>query len=207
MSTPQSESSSSEGFPQGASPEQPQFSPPPAASTSPSNPPFPQGAPPGQPYVPPTAPAQPPFPNTPTPPPAAPVYGGGYGQPARQYGRSAAASEDQTWAMFSHLSAGIGALVSVGWLSFVGPLIIYVAKKDSSPFVRNAAAGAFNFALSMAIASIVGLVLTVTVVLAVIGIPLMVVGAVLPIVLGIIGAVKASKGEAYTYPFQLKVLS
>lgn len=167
--------------------------------------PFPQASSPERPYAP-TADAPPPFPNTPTPPTSHAVYTGTVGVPFDGAYRSASA-ENKTWAIFAHLSAAIASVVSVGWLSFLGPLIIYLIKKDSSPLVRNASAGAFNFALSMTLTSIAGFLLTLTVVGAVVGVPLMVAGALLPIILGIVGAVKASNGVAYTYPFQLKVLS
>lgn len=175
--------------------------------------PFPQASSPypstNQPYAQPYpgADTPPPFPNTPTPPAAAPVYSTDYAATVGAYAPAPASADDRTWAIFAHLSAAIASVVSVGWLSFLGPLVIYLIKKDTSPFVRNASAGAFNFALSMALTSIVGWLLTFTVIGAIVGIPLIVVGALLPIIFGIVGAVKASSGMPYTYPFQLKVLS
>lgn len=127
-----------------------------------------------------------------------------------QYAQSSAlraSADDRLWAMLAHLSAAIAAVVSAGWLTIVGPLIVWFVKKDSSRFVRNAAAGAFNFTLTMWLVSIVGWILTFTVIGAVVGIPLIVIGALGSIVLGIVGAVKAWNGRAYTYPWQVRVLS
>lgn len=146
----------------------------------------------------------PPFPNTPTPPRSVPASA--LGASLAGYGSPRPSADDRTWAILAHLSAVVGAVVSVGWLTFLGPLIIYLIKKDSSPFVRNAAAGSFNFTLSMTLLAIAGGLVSLTVVGLVVGIPMMIVGALFPIVLGIVGAVKASNGESYTYPFQLKVL-
>ena len=95
----------------------------------------------------------------------------------------------------------------VGWLTIAGPLIVWLVKKDSSPFVRNAAAGAFNFTLTMWLISFIGWILTITVIGAVIGVPMVFIGSIGSIVLGIYGAIKAWGGEAYTYPWQLRVLS
>lgn len=115
--------------------------------------------------------------------------------------------EERTWAMLGHLSAIIAAVVSVGWLSFVGPLVIWAIYKDKSAFVRKAAAGAFNFNLAIWAMIIVGWVLFITV----IGIPLAI---ILWLVAGIAGlffhiraALRANRGESFTYPWQIRVLS
>ena len=76
----------------------------------------------------------------------------------------------------------------------------------TSPYVRKAAAGAFNFSITMALVSILGWILTFTVVGAIIGIPMIIVGGLGAIVLGVVGAIKAWNGEPFTYPWQLKIL-
>lgn len=127
-----------------------------------------------------------------------------------QYAHSSpprASTDDRLWAMLAHLSAAIAAVVSAGWLTIVGPLVVWLFKKDSSRFVRNAAAGAFNFTLTMWLVSLIGWILIITVVGAVIGIPLVIIGSLGSIVLGIIGAIKAWGGQAFTYPWQVRVLS
>lgn len=109
--------------------------------------------------------------------------------------------------MMAHLSAVIAWVVSAGWLNIAGPLIVWLLQKDRSPFVRNAAAGAFNFTLTMWLVGVLGWVFTITIVGAIIGIPMIIISGIGSIVLGVIGALKAWNGEAYTYPWQLKVLS
>ncbi|MFV0451181.1 MAG: DUF4870 domain-containing protein [Propioniciclava sp.] len=177
----------------------------PQPDPSSQNVPFPQDPPSARPTAPLGADTPPPFPDTPVPPPSGQVYSGSIAPSSFGSGQQTAA-DDRTWAIFAHLSAVVASVLSAGWLTFLGPLIIHLIKRDTSPFARSAAAGAFNFALSMALVSIVGTVLSVTVVLAVIGIPMLIVGALLPIILGVVGAVKTSQGEQYVYPFQLKVL-
>lgn len=127
-----------------------------------------------------------------------------------QYAHSSelrASADDRLWAMLAHLSAAIAAVVSVGWLTIVGPLIVWILKKDSSRFVRTASAGAFNFTLTMWLVSLIGWIFTITVVGAVIGIPLIILGSLGSIVLGIVGAIKAWGGEVFKYPWQVRVLS
>lgn len=122
-------------------------------------------------------------------------------------GHSYASSDARAWAMLAHLSAVIAAIASVGWLTIVGPLAVWLLKKDSSPFVRNAAAGAVNFTLTMWLVSLIGWILTLTVVFSFIGIPMIVIGSAGSIVLGIYGALKAWRGESYSYPWQVRVLA
>jgi len=109
-------------------------------------------------------------------------------------------------AILAHLSAPIAALVSVGWLSMLGPLIVWMVKKDD-PFVRKAAAGAFNFNLSFWILYLISWVLIFTVIGAVIGIPLLIVLFVVSAYCHIKGAVRAANDQEYDYPFQIRVLS
>ncbi|MGB3828159.1 MAG: DUF4870 domain-containing protein [Ornithinimicrobium sp.] len=131
-----------------------------------------------------------------------------YAAPAAGSGTRLSESEEKTWSILAHLSAPVAALVSVGMLNFVGPLIIWAIYKDRSQRVRHAAAGAFNFNLSLwilyavlVVASILslGLLLIVT-------IPIGIVVWIASMVLHIMAAIKASNGEVYTYPAQLPVL-
>ena len=159
--------------------------------------------------------APPPFPQTGQPYSSGSSYQDAYtsnpyaGQPlSRNHsGGHRSSGDERLWAMIAHLSAPIATIVSAGWLNIVGPLVVYLVRKDSSPFVRNASAGAFNFVLTTWLMSIIGWLLTFTVIGAVIGIPLIIAGALGSIVLGIVGAIKTWNGESYTYPWQLKVLS
>lgn len=152
--------------------------------------------------------APPPFPNTPTNPYAGypgaanPTY-----VPMAASDRREVTSDERLWAIAAHLSAVAAWVLSAGWLTFVGPLVVYLLQKDKSRFVRNASAGAFNFAVSMAVVSIVGWILTITLIGAIVGIPLILAGGLGALILGIVGAVKASKNEAYVYPMQLTILN
>lgn len=117
-----------------------------------------------------------------------------------------AAPEDRTPAALAHASSLIAMVISAGWLSFVGPLIMWVLYKDRSPFVRQAAAGSFNFNLGLWVMSIVGWVFIITVIGIPIGVVLLVVSFVAQVVGHIIGTMRATKGRTMGYPFQIKVL-
>ncbi len=118
-----------------------------------------------------------------------------------------ASEPERVVSIFAHLSAIIAAIVSVGWLSILGPLIVYVLYKDRSPLVRSAAAGAFNFNLAVWALIVLGWVCIFTVILLPIGIILWVVAGIAGLMCHILGAVRASHGQPYKYPFSIRVLS
>ncbi|WP_214108918.1 DUF4870 domain-containing protein [Acrocarpospora catenulata] len=161
---------------------------------------------------PPPPPAQPGYPvypppqSFPPPPPAPPPY---YGPP--QYGPSPGyyappphvpfqygprpGSDDTTMAMLAHL---LGLLSS-----FVGPLVMYLLKKDESPYVRDQAAEALNFQLTVLVASIVSSILMVII----IGIFLLMAVLLGGVILSIMGAVAANNGSPYRYPLSIRFVS
>ena len=115
-------------------------------------------------------------------------------------------SDERTMAILAHIAAVLAMVVSAGWLTFVGPLIVWFIYKDKSSFVRNAAAGAFNFNLAMTIATVVGWVLCFTIILIPLAIIAFIVIFVTTLVCSIKGAVKASNKEFYYYPFGINLL-
>jgi uncharacterized Tic20 family protein len=121
-------------------------------------------------------------------------------------------AEERQWAMFAHLSAIAGALLTGGWAfsvgCFIGPLIIWVVKKETMPFVDDQAKEALNFNITVAIALAILLLLTVlTLGLgALLSIPLYVIVGIAWLVLTIIAAIKANEGVAYRYPFALRLV-
>ncbi len=132
-------------------------------------------------------------------------------QPDRAYGAPApaASGEERSMMMIAHLSAPVSMLISAGWLPFLGPLLVWLFYKDRSAAVRAASAGAFNFNISLTIAS----VLTWISVIVTLGIgflwaiPIWIVLFVLMLWAHIKGAVRASNGQVYDYPFQIRILS
>ena len=101
--------------------------------------------------------------------------------------------DDKTMAMLAHL---LGALVS-----FVGPLVIWLIKKDQSKFVDDQGKEALNFPITLLIGHIIG-VATACVTFGLIN---MAVGIV-AIVFGIMAALEANKGVAYRYPVNIRLI-
>ena len=139
--------------------------------------------------------------------PGGPGYGPGPGAPGgNPTGSSGPRDDEKTVAVLTHLAGPIAALVSVGSLGFLGPLIVWFVYKNKSPFLRSAAAGAFNFNVTLWLINVVGWICVFTVILLPVGFILMAAYWVLLFVFHIIAAVKAGHGEAYRYPFQLPIL-
>ena len=122
--------------------------------------------------------------------------------------RPPATTNPRQWAMWAHLSALAGLVIG---FNFVGPLIIYLIKKDEGdPFVRDQAAEALNFNLSFFIYLAVGSIVTFVLILVLIGLlllPLLAAMIVAWVVFVIIGAVRANNGELYRYPLTIRFVS
>lgn len=115
--------------------------------------------------------------------------------------------DERTWAMLAHLSAIIAWFLSVGSISFVGPLLVWIFKKDTSPYVRQASAQSFNFNLGMALMTIIGWILVATLILLPIGFILIGLAWVLQMYHHIKATISASNNKIHHYPFQIKILS
>ena len=121
-------------------------------------------------------------------------------------------AEEKQWAMFAHLSMLLGGLLTSGWAfnlgSFIGPLVIYLMKKDTMHFVGDQAKEALNFSITVSIAFFALMVLTIMSlgIGALITIPLMLAIAIAALVFVIIAAIKANEGVAYRYPVALRLV-
>lgn len=129
------------------------------------------------------------------------------GYPQQGYQNQQAAGDERTWMILAHLSAPIAMILSAGWLTILGPLLVWLFKKDDSPRVRQAAAGAFNFNLSFWLMTVVGWICFLTLILIPVAIIIWVIVFIVAAYTHLRGAWLASKGQVYTYPFQLPVLS
>ena len=109
--------------------------------------------------------------------------------------------EERTWGMLCHLSAFAGFVIP--WLgSLLGPLVVWLIKKDQFPFVDDQGKESLNFQITMLILSVVGVI---TVWIGV-GFLLLVAVGVYDIVMVIIATVQTSNGERYRYPVTWRVV-
>ena len=106
-----------------------------------------------------------------------------------------------------HLSALAGALIG-GIGSWVGPLVIWLIRREQDPFVAEHAREGLNFNITMLILVIAGFllgILTLGIGLIVI-VPAALVIAVLWLVWTIQATTAASRGETYRYPLSIRLI-
>ena len=130
-----------------------------------------------------------------TPPPMedpAPVSSGGLPVPGQG---SLSEKDDKTFGMLAHL-LGI-------FTGFVGPLVIWLIKKDESPFVDDQGKEALNFQIWMTIGAIISYFLM-AVLIGCITLPAII---VMVLVFGIMGTMKANEGVAYRYPVNIRIIT
>lgn len=113
---------------------------------------------------------------------------------------TATSHEERQWAMWTHLSGLAGYLVPFG--NIIGPLVIWLSKKDEMPSIDQHGKDALNFQISISIAFVVAAFLCIIL----IGIPILFVLGIVQLVVPILVAIKASKGEPYKYPFKQKYI-
>ena len=114
----------------------------------------------------------------------------------------------RTWTVLCHASAFLGFLIpALG--QFVGPLIIWLWKKDESREIDEHGKESLNFQLSILLYTIVWAVISFVLMLVLIGFVLM---WLIPlfylanIVLVIVASLKANEGRLYRYPLTIRFI-
>jgi uncharacterized protein len=102
--------------------------------------------------------------------------------------------DEKLWATLIHIG-GI-------FFGFLPSLIGYLVLKERGPFVRDHTATALNFQLTMLISAIIGSVLT----LVLIGFIILLGVSIAILVLSILAAVAANRGQAYSYPLTIRFI-
>jgi len=118
--------------------------------------------------------------------------GSGYGEPNK---------DARNWAMLAHLS-GLLIYLLPGIGHIVGPLVIWLMKKDEHPFIDANGKEALNFQISVSIYLLIG-ALSLFACIGVVVIPAILIADA---VFSIIAAIKASNGESYEYPLTIRLV-
>ncbi|MGD8777927.1 MAG: DUF4870 domain-containing protein [Ignavibacteria bacterium] len=108
--------------------------------------------------------------------------------------------DERLWGMLCHLSALAFFFIPFGHI--VGPLVIWLIKKEEMPFVMEQGRESLNFQITITIYSICAGILIVVL----IGIPLLVAIFLFDFVMVIIASVKANEGISYSYPLNIRVI-
>jgi len=85
---------------------------------------------------------------------------------------------------------------------FIGPLIVWLIKKDDDPYIDQQGKEALNFQITLTIAYVVGMILT----FVCIGFFILAAVGLADIIFVIMACIASSKGEAYRYPVSIRLI-
>jgi uncharacterized Tic20 family protein len=109
--------------------------------------------------------------------------------------------EARTFGMLCHLTAFAGFIVPLG--NIIGPLVMWLIKKDQYPFVDDQGKESLNFQISVLIYAFISGIL----VFVVIGIFLLIALGIFVIVMVIIATIRANEGQRYRYPLTIRIIT
>ncbi len=108
---------------------------------------------------------------------------------------------EKTMGMLCHLLALCG-LIGIPFGNILGPLILWLIKKDESEFINTCGKDSINFQITI----MIGVLICVPLVFVLIGFIGIAALAIFDLVCLIKGAIAANKGEIYQYPYKIKFI-
>ena len=110
-------------------------------------------------------------------------------------------SDVRTWCVLCHATALAGFFVP--WAGHIlGPLIVWLVKRNDSPEIDEHGKESLNFQISMLIYNVIAGVLC----LVLIGFVILAILHILNLVLVIIASIQASEGKFYRYPLAIRLI-
>jgi uncharacterized protein len=107
----------------------------------------------------------------------------------------------RTWNVLCHATALAGFFVP--WAGHIlGPLIVWLAKRNDSPEIDEHGKESLNFQISMLIYNVIAGVLC----LVLIGFVILAILHILNLVLVIVASIQASDGKLYRYPLTIRLI-
>jgi uncharacterized Tic20 family protein len=110
---------------------------------------------------------------------------------------SSQTKDARNWSMYCHLAAFSGFIIPLGFI--LGPLIVWLMKRDEYPAVEKHGKAALNFQISMTIYFIISVLLA----FIVIGYVFLVALVIMEIVFVVLASIKAQEGGFYEYPLTI----
>ncbi len=108
--------------------------------------------------------------------------------------------EERNWGMLCHLIVFAGLIIP--FASIIGPLVIWLIKRDEMPFVEDQGKESLNFQITMFLATIASALLM----FVLIGFVLIFVVIIFQLIAVIIASIKANEGVYYRYPLNLRLI-
>ncbi len=109
--------------------------------------------------------------------------------------------DDKTFGMLVHLAALVQLVVPT-FGNIIGPLVIWLIKKDQSAWVDRQGKEALNFQISIAIYTVASIIL----IPIIIGIILLIAVGIFWLVMVIVASVQVNDGIDYKYPLCIRII-
>jgi uncharacterized Tic20 family protein len=109
--------------------------------------------------------------------------------------------DERLWGMLCHLAA-LSAMLGVPFGNIIGPLVVWLIKRQEMPWVDAHGKESLNFQISLTIYSIGAFILAFVLIGFFILIAIMIFG----LVMVIIASIKANDGEMYRYPLTIRII-
>lgn len=109
-------------------------------------------------------------------------------------------ADEKQWGMFAHLA---GIATSFVGMSFLGPLLVWMIKKDESNFVAFHGKEALNFQLNILVLVLISFPL---ICLFFVGLFTLTAAGLIGIIVPIIAGIKANNGEWFRIPYIIRVI-
>lgn len=110
-------------------------------------------------------------------------------------------NDERTWGMLCHLTALAAFIIPFG--NIIGPLVIWMIKKDEYPFVMDQGKESLNFQISLLLYAVIGGILS----LIVIGFMILLAVGIFGLVMVIIATIKANEGVVFRYPLVIRFIN
>jgi len=109
--------------------------------------------------------------------------------------------DDKTYGMLAHLAA-LAQFVIPTFGNVIGPLVIWLIKKDQSAWVNKQGKDALNFQISIAIYTVVSIIL----IPLIIGIVLLIAVGIFWLIMVILATIRVSEGDSFRYPLSIRFI-
>ena len=122
--------------------------------------------------------------------------------------RPVSPQDSKNWAMGAHLSAVGGALLG-GAPAFLGPLVVWLVRRETDAFAADHGREALNFNLTVLLIGVVGVVLgLVTIGVGfIVVIPVWIIVGIMWLIWTIQATIAASNGQPYRYPMSIRFIT
>lgn len=130
----------------------------------------------------------------------------GFAQDEHRASLAAPAKEERIWAMVCHLSIFSGYLL-VPFGHLIGPLVIWLVKREQSHFLDWHGREALNFNLSITFYTLAGLMICLTIIGLLVGLIVLFLVVLLHVAATLYVAIRAQQGDWVRYPLTLRLVS